>query len=261
MRTGSAAAGSICGGSTAYTGARVVVGSVTQFNLSQTYVNPCTGASDLLNDRPPLVLVATIHNCNGSSIAVTVVNNHLRSLGGVDDETTTGCAVGTNGNRVRVKRRAQAESLANLIQARQTGDPTERIVVLGDFNAFEVNDGYVDSMGTILGAPTPAGQVTLESVDIVTPNLTPLDPTPPPAERYSYTFDGSAQSLDHVLINQALVTALASFRAEHARVDADFAEVNRNNATATRLSDHDPTVGFFNFSPPFPVELTGFTAE
>ena len=55
------------------------------------------------------------------------------------------------GARVRAKRAAQAEFLANLVQARQTADPTERIVLLGDFNAFQFNDGYVDVMGTIKG--------------------------------------------------------------------------------------------------------------
>ena len=72
----------------------------------------------------------------GAPFPVTVIVNHLRSLNGVDDPV--------DGNRVRTKRRAQAEFLANLIQARQTADPDEHIVSIGDYNAFQFNDGYVD---------------------------------------------------------------------------------------------------------------------
>ena len=38
---------------------------------------------------------------------------------------------------------------------------------IGDFNAFPFNDGYVDVMGTIKGAPTPSNEVTLASADLV----------------------------------------------------------------------------------------------
>ena len=92
---------------------------------------------------------------------MTVIVNHLRSLNGVDDPA------GWTRVRVRAKRRAQAEFLANLIQARQVADHTERIVSVGDFNAFQVNDGYVDLIGTIKGTPTPADDVVLASPDLV----------------------------------------------------------------------------------------------
>ncbi len=264
VKTGAANVAPICGGSAIYTGARITGITVNQFNLTETWTDPCSGSpTALLNDRPPLVFKGTVHHCNGTTIDVAVIVNHLRSLNGIDDETTVGCMSGTNGNRVRMKRRLQAESLANLIQARQTTDPLEKIIVLGDFNAFEVSDGYVDSMGTIAGTPTPAGQVVQASADLVNPNLIPLDSTPVPAERYSYSFDGSAQSLDHILINGALASALTSYRIEHPRIDADFAEApNRGNAgSPSRISDHDPVVGYFNFLPSFPVTLTNFVAE
>ena len=90
----------------------------------------------MLNDRPPLVLRAAINSAGHAPYPVTVIVNHLRSLSGVDDPA--------DGDRVRTKRRAQAEYLANLIQARQAADPTERIVSVGDYNAFQFNDGYVE---------------------------------------------------------------------------------------------------------------------
>src|SRR5260370_34496063 len=88
-----------------------------------------------------------------ATFPITVIVNHLRSLSGVDDPV--------DGNRVRTKRRAQAEYLANLIHARQTADPTERIVSGGDYTAFQLNDGYVDSIGPIKGTPEPAKQAVL----------------------------------------------------------------------------------------------------
>ena len=75
-------------------------------------------------------------------VAITVIVNHLRSLNDIDDPAA--------GPRVRAKRRAQAEALASLIQSLQA---SERVIAVGDFNAFEFSDGYVDVIGTILGDP------------------------------------------------------------------------------------------------------------
>jgi predicted extracellular nuclease len=229
--------------------ARVSVVDVTQFGLTTTYIDPITSLPALLNDRPPLVLRATITGPSSATFPVTVIVNHLRSLSGVDDPV--------DGNRVRTKRRAQAEDLANLVQTRQL----ENLVVLGDFNAFEFNDGYVDGIGTIMGTPTAVGQVVLASSVIVSPILTNLDGTPPPAERYSYTFDGDAQTLDHVLANAAIISATTAQRIEHARINADFPDSFRNDPNRPeRISDHDPVVAYFQVAT-FPVTLMSFTAE
>src|SRR5678815_3041351 len=104
----------------------------------EMYINPNTGTQELLNDRPPLVLRATAPKPAGGTLAFTVIVNHLRSLSGIDDATPNG--TGTEGSRVRAKRQAQAVSLANLIQGFQTGDSAERIITVGDMNAFPVND-------------------------------------------------------------------------------------------------------------------------
>ena len=73
--------------------------------------------------------------------------------------------------QIRAKRRAQAEFVAGAVQDLQQANPGESIVLVGDLNAFAVNDGYVDVIGTILGSPTPAEQVVLASPDLVEPNL------------------------------------------------------------------------------------------
>jgi uncharacterized protein len=238
---------------------RVTVGSVVQENAGELFTNP-DSSTELLNDRPTLRLMATVNHPNGGSFPITVMVNHLRSLNGVDATTPGSNGWPTDGARVRAKRRAQAESVANLVQGRQTTNPLERIVLVGDFNAFEFNDGFVDSMGTIAGTPTAATDVVLASPDLVNPNLTNLVPTAP-AERYSFSFDGNAQTLDHVMVNAVLLADLDAARTEHARTGSDFPETARNDPnTPLRNADHDPIVAFFRV-PTWPVELTGFTVE
>jgi uncharacterized protein len=221
--------------------ARVNVIDVTQFGKTTTYINPNNGQPELLNDRPPLVLRATIPPASGPVYPITVIANHLRSLSGVDDPV--------DGNRVRTKRRAQAEFLANLIQARQVADPTEHIVSVGDYNAFEFNDGYVDVVGTIKGTPTPVNQVVLASDDLVNPDLTDLITSAAADQKYSFSFDGNAQALDHELITANLLTRFAHIN--YARNDADFPESFRNDSNRPeRISDHDMAVAYFTLPTP-----------
>lgn len=226
---------------------RVEVVEVVQENAGELFVNPDSSTS-LLNDRPSLRLNAVIHHANGASFPVTVIVNHLRSLNDVNsiDPGSNGWA--TDGDRVRAKRLEQAESLANLVQARQTADPDERIILIGDFNAYEFNDGLVDSMNVITGTPPPDNETAVpgDGVDLVNPDLDNLVDTPPAPERYSYIFDGQAQNIDHVVVNGALTAATAARRIEHPRINSDFPATDRNDpGTARRLSDHDPVVGFF----------------
>ena len=70
---------------------RVAVASVTQENAGELFVNPDTSTS-LLNDRPPLVLEATVSFADGRSYPIAVIVVHQRSLSGVSDE-----APGSNG--------------------------------------------------------------------------------------------------------------------------------------------------------------------
>jgi predicted extracellular nuclease len=232
----------------------VQVVAVTQLGASATYVNPNNGVSELLNDRPPLVLQAVITPTGGTALPLTVIVNHLRSLNGIDDEGTDG--TGTSGGRVRAKRRAQAEFLATLVQQRQVANPNERILLVGDFNAFEVNDGYVDVIGTIAGTPTPGDQVVLASPDLVNPDLIDLVRWVPPAERYSYAFEGNAQVLDHALITQNLSRLVS--RITFARSNVDQPETRRNDTSAARVSDHDGVViGLATGTPKLSVTVTG----
>ena len=225
--------------------ARVAVIDVTQPGKDATYINPNNGMPELLNDRPPLVLRAQILAPLTPPFPVTVIVNHLRSLIDINDPA--------DGNRVRHKRRAQAEFLASLIQQHQTDDPNASIISVGDYNAFQFNDGYVDVVGIVKGTPAPADQVILAGSDLVDPDLTDLADLIEPEQRYSYVQDGSAQVLDHVLVNSDLMTRFSRFH--YGRVDADFPEVFRTDGSRPeRISDHDPAVAYF-FLPPLPVAI------
>ncbi|HVG20250.1 MAG TPA: Ig-like domain repeat protein [Blastocatellia bacterium] len=221
-------------------GARVTVNEVTQVGKDTTFVTP-GGDTALLNDRPSLVMRGTITTPANGAFPVTVIVNHLRSLSGVD---------GSDGARIRAKRRAQAEFLANFIQSIQANNPDERIISVGDYNAFQFNDGYVDSLGTIKGTPTPADAVLLASSDLVTPDLVELT-SESPNQQYSFVFDGNAQELDHILITQSLQPLVNGL--QYARSNSDFPESYRAAANRPeRLSDHDMPVAYFRF----PTETT-----
>jgi surface protein with Ig-like domain len=182
---------------------------------------------------------------------VTVIVNHLRSLSGIDDAA--------DGGRVRAKRRAQAEFLANYIQGRQAAQPGERIVSVGDYNAFQFSDGYVDSIGTIKGAPTDADRVVLASTDLVNPDLTNLVELAPVSERYSFVFAGNPQLLDHVLASHSMQKRFS--RLAFGRGNADFPEAFRAFADRPeRLSDHDAPVAYFAF-PSAPLVTMNGAAE
>ncbi len=232
---------------------KVSVLVVVQHGKSETYVDPNTGLPALLNDRPPLLLRGMASRPGSSTgLPFTVIASHIRSLTGIDDPG--------DGNRVRTKRRAQAEFLAKLIQARQQSDPNELILAAGDFNAFPLSDGYVDVIGTILGTPAAAETVVLASPDLVNPDLTNLIELLPEQERYTYVFDGNAQALDHILVNAPAREHVT--RVAVARMNADLPEIRRGDDTGPdRLSDHDAVVAYLRLTDPAGNSEAGWTTR
>ena len=195
------------------------------------------GSTDLLHDRPPFLLEARVIH---TGTPVTVILNHLRSLIDVNSHQPFGTSGLTVGARVREKRRLQAEDLADLIAAHID----DNLVVMGDMNAFEFNDGLVDVIGTLRGSPAPPEVVTEPSVDRWSYEVVDLADTLPADERYSYVFEGTAQVLDHVLVNRSMQQRLTRFT--YSRSNTDFPEVFESDFdVATRLSDHDAAVAYF----------------
>jgi predicted extracellular nuclease len=226
---------------------RVSVVDVNQVGKDATYTDPSTGQPAMLNDRPPLVLRATVQPSAGLAFPVTVIVNHLRSLSGVDDPT--------DGPRVRAKRAAQAEFLAKLVQAHQAAG--EKVISLGDYNATQFSDGYVDVMGTVEGTPALSDEVVLPTTaGLVYPPLTNLLGLAPAGQRYSYLFDGNAQELDHILVTADLVPRVNGLF--YARNNADFPESYRSDADRPeRFSDHDIPVAYFQL----PVIITNASLD
>jgi predicted extracellular nuclease len=221
---------------------RVQVDAVTQERATDTYINPITNMPENLHDRPPLVLKATVNPGAINEIPVIAVVNHPRSF--IDVEL-----VGGDGPRVRAKRKAQAESIAGLLQELQTDNPNTPVIAVGDYNAYQFNDGYTDPIATIKGTPTADDEMVVDaSPDVVDPNFINLTDQLPADQRYSFIFEGTPQALDHVIVNNvahSLVTRYAI-----ARNNADFPEVPSDafagdQSRPERNSDHDMPVAYF----------------
>ncbi len=191
----------------------------------------------LLHDRPPLLLEGAFELEFGSfSIAVMTVHN--RSLGGIDDPS--------GGERVRQKRYEQAQSIAEKVQALQSANPEVHLVVIGDYNAFEFTDGYVDAVGQIVGDFEPADNLVCDTnpcADLVEPDLTNQTAKLDQAERYSYIFTGNGQALDHALTSEGLDDFLAGLEFGRGNADA-FVDLINDDTTPLRSSDHDGLVLF-----------------
>ena len=237
---------------------RVTVSDVRNLDVALTLTD-CSGASPcVLHDRPPQLLEGTF---NGERFAV--LNNHTRSMIGIDE-----------GARVRAKRFAQAQSIAALVQRFQTGLALEGsepaatdtaevpLILVGDYNAFEVTDGLVDVVGLIAGTYDNAkNEYKLAddgaggTVNITMPPLHNLVLDVDVEDRYSYTFAedlgnilgesardvGSVQVLDHGLVNEVAQAWCPELI--YGRGNADAPAYLRNNGTEVfGSSDHDGLV-------------------
>lgn len=186
----------------------VAFDSVTQLGADDTWIDISTGQPDPLNDRPPLLLRGSYVG-NGAAFPIAVIAVHQRSLIGVETNP-----------RVSAKREAQAANLAAHINALQSAEPGLRIVVTGDFNAFEFNDGYVDVMGIITSSASLTNQVLSVSAN----------------DRYSYNHEGAAQVLDHSLTSSSLNPFVRALQFAHVNADAPY--------VSNAVSDHDGVVLF-----------------
>ena len=209
----------------------VQVNAVTQLGKDELL----TFDGSLLHDRPPLLLEATVNHMFPISVMVL----HMRSLGGIESE------------RTQQKRYEQALSVAQKVQAIQMANPDVNLMVVGDFNAFEFTDGYVDLSGVLKGDFDPDQSVVCSTIvceDVVSPNLVDEVLNIDPAERYSFNFGGNAQVLDHAMTSQGLGPLVTGL--EFARGNADAARIlvgddGTEADLALRSSDHDGLVLYF----------------
>lgn len=192
------------------------------------------GAKDFekLFDRPPFLLRAEVADAKtNQTFGFTVIVNHFKSYGGIAEP------------RVQNKRRLEAEWLASFIEERAKGNPNERMIICGDFNAFQFNDGYNDLIGILKGKSDP--NVLTASKTAYQTGLVDLVDYIDQKNRYSYVFGGSAQVLDHILVNKAARERALKFG--YARLNADFPQVYRNDGNRPeRLSDHDAPIFYMS---------------
>jgi len=190
---------------------RFVVQSVMQYGKDATYTRP-DGRSELLNDRPPLVLRAIID----SRLSLAAIVNHFRSRTNLDDPT--------DGPRIRLKRRLQAEFLRDLLLQIQRDNPGDAVVTFGDFNSYQFESETI-------GAVESAGMMNLT-------NWLPAD------QNYSYIFDGVAGTFDHILVNP-LLRRLTN-RIQYTRLNASYPQSLRGDfARPERFSDHESAMASF----------------
>ena len=185
-------------------------------------------------DRPPLLLYAEI-----GDFAFRVLNVHLRSRNSINDSQ--------DGEFVRAKRHAQSLWVANYIQGIQNNNPTAKVAIVGDYNAFEFTDGYVDVLGQITGDPDPLGAL-FEVSDIVNPPLVNLTKQTSQSDRYSYCYEGDAQALDHIVLTSSFNNYFRYVKFVHA--NSDYPENFEGDATTPLASsDHDGVVFRFTTYP------------
>jgi predicted extracellular nuclease len=216
--------------------------NIQQFGANDLFTDPRDGSTQqTLNDRPPLVLHAGIKRSGAADYPVTVIVNHLRSLSSENDPST--------GIFVRTKKELQAEYLARLIQDFQ--GVGEHVISVGDYNAFEFSDGYIDILGTVTNQNVlPSSQVVEPGLaGLVNPSAMDLALLLPADQRWSYQEYGNAQILDHIVATADLVSEGAQMTYAHLNADQPVIDYN-DPTTPARTSDHDAAVGYFTLPAP-----------
>lgn len=211
----------------------------TQLGKDLKITDPNSKNNVLVNLRPPLILRVTIDNASEKPFDLTIINNHFKSYVKINDPKV--------GPFIVRQRQAQAEYLAGLVELIQKKNPRERILLVGDFNAPTGTDGLLDVIGIIRGEPRNS-EVLFPGRKLVKNPLFDISVMVAKKERYSYVYNGSAEVLDHVLVNNPLVPFVAGMHFVHC--NSDFADSFRNDAQRPeRFSDHDIPVVTFQSRP------------
>ncbi|MEU8299459.1 lamin tail domain-containing protein [Micromonospora sp. NPDC048909] len=136
------------------------------------------------------------------------------------------------------QRREQAAYGAAIVTAIEAADPNARVVYGGDLNVFPRPD---DPIATA-AQPTPSDQLApLYTAGLH--NLWDDLVAEVPASAYSYSFEGQAQTLDHLFVNDAMHRDLVQVRAAH--INADWPAEHAGDGSRGS-SDHDPQVARFS---------------
>jgi predicted extracellular nuclease len=189
--------------------------------------------ADWSGTRKSLLAQFTFH---GQTVFVAA--NHLPAKSGSGNfwQLNQNLEAGQPANSDFAQRNAVANDIYTMLNLIETNAPGAGVVSGGDYNDFyfyrplEVVTGYVLPDGTARSGGARFDNLTVTEL--------------PEAERYSYTFDGRSQTLDHVVVN-AMLSAVAGYDVVHVNTGySDFATGPNSNPA---LSDHDPAVATFDF--------------
>ncbi len=169
-------------------------------------------APNALFSRPPLMLQATVHLDSGDEQLI-LLNNHFLSLSAGELQTE---AVRNN----------QAAWNAGLVDRLSSENPDMHIIVLGDLNSFY---GTMP-LDTLQERGLYHAYEFFEDDELLP---------------YTYIYEGSAQSLDHILMSESLFERLSLVEALH--TNADFPIPDPADSSPHRVSDHDPLLVMFTF--------------
>jgi len=120
------------------------------------------------------------------------------------------------------RRIAQAAWNGDLVQQIIADDPEAFVIVMGDLNSY-YESPPIETLRS-------AGLV--HAFDSLTPD-----------ERYTYIYQGVAQVLDHIMVNDQFESNIASVDILH--VNADYPLQPPGDTSVLHKSDHDPVVVTF----------------
>ncbi len=197
---------------------------------------PATTTDAPFNRRRPS-LAQTFQQISNKE-AVTVVVNHFKSKGCSGNSSENGDQ-GDGQGCYNKERTEAATTLANWLANDPTGTGEQDILIIGDINAYALEDP--------LQVFAKAGYT----------NLIPLFEG---TSSYSYVFAGQSGSLDHALANAALLPQITGVTTWHINADEptilDYnledkspAQQSLNTRTPFASSDHDPIIIGLNLQP------------
>jgi hypothetical protein len=180
---------------------------IPELSLNPGRIDPTDPA--FYSSRKPLVAV---FNYQGQPLFV--INNHFNSKG--EDRDLFGEFQPPILDS-EIQRIEQAQIVHDFVAEILEVNPDSRVVVLGDLNDFQFSN-----------------PIRLLAGDLLQNLLLTL----PEEARYSYIFEGNSQTLDHILVSDALAQNLISF---------DIMHINSEFEYTSRFSDHDPLIATFDF--------------
>ncbi|HYG46358.1 MAG TPA: Calx-beta domain-containing protein, partial [Allosphingosinicella sp.] len=173
---------------------------------------------------------------NGQTVFVAANHFPAKSGSGSFWQLNQNLEAGQPTNSDFAQRNNVANDLYTMLNLIEGSAPGAGIVSGGDYNDFyfyrplEVATGYVLTDGTARTGGARFDNLTVTEL--------------PEAERYSYTFDGRSQTLDHIIVDGTL-SAVASYDVVH--VNTGYSGFGTGANASPALSDHDPAVASFDF--------------